>query len=157
MRKCVNKCGTTLPAMGPAVFCLFLLRASPVALQGIRLLAARGVVLQACLSLCHNTSPTHTHISMNEMLGFFGVVPITVHITTHIVLYTHVDACIHVVQLINVCPQRACSTLADRALGCQEAAASAAAMPASLQPCLQACDHNMRSWGPGQSAFQCTV
>ena len=58
-----------------------------MALQGIMLLAARGVVLQACSSLCHNKSPTHTHISMNEMLGFFGVVPITVHITTHIVLY----------------------------------------------------------------------
>ena len=116
-----------------------------------------GVLCYKPACHCVITHLPHTHMSMNEMLGFFGVVPETVHITTHIVLYTHVDACIRVVQLINACPQRACSTLADRALGCQEAAASAAAMPASLQPCLQACDHNMRSWGPGQSAFQCTV
>ena len=86
---------------------------------------------------------------MNEMLGFFGVVPITVHITTHIVLYTHVDACIHVVQLINVCTQRACSTLADRALGCKEAAASAAAMALGCQEaacigCSHVCGHKSR-------------
>ena len=104
-----------------------------------------GVLCYKPACHCVITHLPHTHISMNEMLGFFGVVPITVHITTHIVLYTHVDACIHVVQLINVCPQRACSTLADRALGCQEAAASAAAMALGCQEaaCI-GCSHGLR-------------